>query len=99
MRTERSDVTEPLMPVYSDQGDIIAFERSVDPRETVRLNRDTHLAKMIGVWRGRQVEEYKGIMFNEVLVDRLFEMHQEDIVNVMENMLIFSMKSILILIR
>lgn len=43
-----------------------------------RLNQDTHLAKMIGVWRGRQVEEAKAQIFNEHLVDALHSMYEKD---------------------
>lgn len=70
---------EPLLPVYDDKGKIVAFERSVDPQQTARLERDTHLAKMIGVWRGRQVEEAKAQHFNTVLIDSLHKMYQTDV--------------------
>lgn len=72
---------EPLLPVYNEKGKIVAFERSVDPQQTARLERDTHLAKMIGVWRGRQVEEAKAQHFNTVLVDSLHQMYETDVAN------------------
>ena len=74
-------VKEPLLPVYNEKGQIVAFERSVDPQQMARLERDTHLAKMIGVWRGRQVEEAKAQHFNTVLIDSLHQMYETDVSN------------------
>jgi hypothetical protein len=71
MMLEGSNTTENLMPVYDNAGLVVAYERSVDPAQMVKLNHDTNLAKMIGVWRGRQVEEGKAQEFNEVLIDAL----------------------------
>lgn len=71
---EGSNTTENLMPVYDNAGVVVAYERSIDPAQMVKLNHDTNLAKMIGVWRGRQVEEGKAQEFNETLVDALHTM-------------------------
>lgn len=70
---------ENLMPIYDEDGTVTAFERSVDPIHLARLNPSDHLGKMIGSWAGRQIEERKGAMFNEVLVDTLHKMWSEDV--------------------
>lgn len=77
MGKERNTV-ENLMPIYDETGEVVAFERGVDPVQLARLNQDTHLAKMIGVWRGRQVEEAMSSEFNKRLVDALHKMHAKD---------------------
>lgn len=70
--------SEPLMPIWDEKGNAVAYERAVDPQQMQRLNKDDHFAKMIGVWRGRQVEEAKAQFFNERLVDALHDMYESD---------------------
>lgn len=70
---------ENLMPIYNALGEVVAYERSVDPNYLTRLNQDEHFARMVGVWRGRQMEEAKAQMFNDALVDRLYDMYQTDL--------------------
>ena len=77
MANERA-TNEPLMPIYSN-GVVVAFERAVDPLQLERLAQSTDLAKMIGVWRGRQVEEAKVQVFNEALVDAAKRLHKADV--------------------
>lgn len=67
----RREVGENLMPIFDDVGEVIAYERSIDPVQQKLLNPDTHLARMIGVWRGRQEEESTAGQFNKVLVKNL----------------------------
>jgi predicted NAD-dependent protein-ADP-ribosyltransferase YbiA (DUF1768 family) len=63
---------ENLMPVYDDTtGETIAYERGLDPNRTVGLDRSTHLTKMMGAWKGRQIEESFAPALNEELVDEL----------------------------
>lgn len=71
--------TEHLLPVRDENGKVIAYERSVDPRQLARLNNNTNLSEMIGVWRGRQVEEAKSQMFNEALIDAMHDMYKKDL--------------------
>jgi hypothetical protein len=66
-----SQTGEDLIPVFDAQGNVTAFERGVDPKQEELLNRDTHLARMIGVWRGRQIEEVMADKFNKKLVEQL----------------------------
>ncbi|QDH83996.1 virion RNA polymerase [Achromobacter phage vB_AxyP_19-32_Axy11] len=70
--------TETLLPVYDAQGNVTAYERSIDPARMAALNADDHFAKMVGVWRGRQVEEAKAQFFNDALVDKLHSMFKAD---------------------
>ncbi|UZV39846.1 RNA polymerase [Xanthomonas virus PB119] len=69
---------EALMPIYDDKGVAVAYERAIDPKQLLRTKGDDHFAKMIGVWRGRQVEEAKAQFFNERLVDALHDMYDAD---------------------
>lgn len=71
--------TETLSPVYGPSGEVIAFERSMDPSQMKRLERPQHLAKMIGQWRGRQQEELYAAQMNEQLVNKLHEMYAKDV--------------------
>lgn len=70
---------EKLLPVYRADGSVQAYERSVDPNQLQRLNTDEHFAKMVGVWRGRQMEEAKSQFFNDALVDQLHQMYKKDL--------------------
>ena len=69
---------ENLLPVYDGAGKVVAFERSADPIQLARVAGDNHLGKMIGNWRGRQVEEGQSQHFNERLVDALKAMYSKD---------------------
>ena len=70
---------ETLMPVLDDTGSVVAFERSIDPELLQHTTAPSHLAKIIGEWRGRQVEEGAAQMFNNSLVDALGAMYDKDI--------------------
>lgn len=71
--------TENLMPVYDINGKVVAFERSLDPVIMQRMQGEQHLAKTIGMWRGRQVEEAKAQFFNEGLIDAMKDMYTKDL--------------------
>lgn len=70
--------TEHLMPVYDETGNVRAFERPLDPVMMERLDFNTNLHQMIGVWRGRQVEEAQAAIYNDVLIEKLHDMYQYD---------------------
>jgi hypothetical protein len=70
---------ENLLPVFDDAGKVVAFERAADPAKLVQLNRNTDLSAMIGVWRGRQVEELLAQEVNKQLVDNLYEVYQQGV--------------------
>lgn len=70
---------EPLLPVYDDKGNVVAYEQSIDPNMLKHIEGENHLARAIGVWRGRQVEEAKAQRFNDMLVENLHSMYENDI--------------------
>ncbi len=71
LRARNEKATEPLMPIYDEQGVAVAYERSVDQQQEQRLNKGTHLGELVGAWRGRQAEEALATHFNEKLIDNL----------------------------
>jgi hypothetical protein len=70
--------TETLLPIFDENGEIVAFERSLDPAMTKLSANDSNLSKMIGVWRGRQVEEESSQIYNRTLIDNLKAMYDKD---------------------
>lgn len=76
-RGERGN--EPLLPVYDANGNVVAYEQSVDPNMLKHIEGENHLARAIGVWRGRQVEEAKAQRFNDMLIENLHSMYENDI--------------------
>lgn len=76
---QREKGGNPLLPVWDIKGNIIAYERSVSPQELDRVAHDDHLPRVMGIWRGRQVEEFEGREVNTLLIDRLKEMYDADI--------------------
>lgn len=76
-RGERGN--EPLLPVYDDKGTVVAYEQSIDPNMLKHIEGENHLARAIGVWRGRQVEEAKAQRFNDMLIENLHSMYENDI--------------------
>lgn len=76
-RGERGN--EPLLPVYDANGNVVAYEQSIDPNMLMHIEGENHLARAIGVWRGRQVEEAKAQRFNDMLIENLHSMYENDI--------------------
>lgn len=76
-RGERGN--EPLLPVYDANGNVVAYEQSVNPNMLKHIEGENHLARAIGVWRGRQVEEAKAQRFNDMLIENLHSMYENDI--------------------
>lgn len=70
---------EPLLPVYDANGNVVAYEQSIDPNMLKHIEGENHLARAIGVWRGRQVEEAKAQKFNDMLIENLYKMYEDDI--------------------
>ena len=77
MRTDRTQ-TEALMPIFDENDNVVAVERSLDPVVMERVAGEQHLANAIGVWRGRQHEEAIAGEYNRTLVDRLKEVLDAD---------------------
>ena len=67
---------EALMPVFASDGQVIAYERAMDPAQATP-NQDTSISRMIGVWRGRQVEEYKAGIINSDVLRSLKKMYDK----------------------
>jgi hypothetical protein len=84
LRLENSD-TENLLPVFDDQNRVVAYERAIDPTRFAALNQDTHLGRMLGVWRGRQVEENIAQKFNEGAIDKMHDMYRAATSDVKKN--------------
>lgn len=70
---------EPLMPIYDANGVVVAYEQSIDPNMLTHIAGQDNLARAIGVWRGRQVEEAKAQKFNDALIENLHAMYEKDI--------------------
>lgn len=62
---------EALLPVFDDRGDVIAYERSLDPDQLQKLDKETDLSRVLGIWRGRQAEEAITGRFNVEVVNNL----------------------------
>jgi hypothetical protein len=62
---------EALMPVYNGAGEVVAYERSMDPERIQSLDLNTQLGEMIGAWAGRQAEEQLAERFNRELVNEI----------------------------
>jgi hypothetical protein len=69
---------EHLMPIFDEQGTVFAYERSVDPVQLERLQSNNKLHQMLGVWRGRQIEEAMANEINNKLVDNMVQMYEKD---------------------
>jgi hypothetical protein len=69
---------EPLMPVFDRNGSVVAYERSIDPAMLEKIQEPQNMAKQIGQWRGRQVEEEKAQQFNNALIDSLHDRYESD---------------------
>lgn len=76
---------EPLMPIYDANGRVVAYEQSIDPNMLTHIAGQDNLAKAIGVWRGRQVEEAKAQKFNDALIENLHAMYEKDMADSVSN--------------
>ena len=65
---------EALLAVYDDKGNVVAFERSVDPDQLERLKPSTNILAMLGQWMGRQAEEEMAQAVNFDAVAKVHEM-------------------------
>ena len=72
---------ENLLPIYNVNGEVIAFERGIDPEKLTHINRNTHLAQMMGAWIGRQYEERLATAFNMELVGKLSDIYRDGLTN------------------
>lgn len=84
-RIHRDGGLETFMPVFDSNGDVLAYERSLDPKVMSRLIGEQDLHASMGKWQGRQVEEGFSQMFNEALVNRLNDMYVKDVAANVDN--------------
>jgi hypothetical protein len=70
---ESTQTTEQLMPLFDEKGNVRGYERSINPNMLVKVKTDQHLAKTIGSWAGRQVEENTAQKYNNALIDALHQ--------------------------
>lgn len=73
------DTRENLRPIFDDAGKVVAYERMADPDKLTGLNKSTDLFEMIGVWRGRQVEEILAQTMNRELVGKLLDVWRDGV--------------------
>lgn len=69
---------ERLLPVFDENGNVFAYERMLDPAMLSKLQRDTDITDMLGVWNGRQLEERMAKETNQKLIDTLFKQWNRD---------------------
>jgi len=69
---------QALMPVFDENGNLFAYERSIDPAMLDRLQIKTNMAQAMGIRSGRQVEEALSHELNKTLIDRLRDMWNKD---------------------
>jgi len=63
---------EVLLPVYAKNHTILFYERAMNPDLITQYKAPPgHLAKMLGVWTGRQIEELLAQQYNDVLIKEL----------------------------
>lgn len=69
-----------LLPIFNDTGDIVAYERPVDPTMLDQHTRqEGHLANAIGMWLGRQAEEGMAGELNKRVMEVLVEKYEQDL--------------------
>ena len=68
-----------LMPLFDGNGNLFAYERSIDPIMLDRLQIKTNMAQAMGIRSGRQVEESLSHELNKTLIDRLRDMYDKDV--------------------
>lgn len=69
---------ERLLPVFDENGNVFAYERMLNPAMLSKLQRDTDITNMLGVWNGRQLEERMAKETNQKLIDALFKQWNRD---------------------
>lgn len=69
---------ERLLPVFDENGNVFAYEQLLDPAMISKLQKDTDITNMLGVWNGRQLEERMARETNQKLIDALFKQWNRD---------------------
>lgn len=69
--TARSATPDGLLPVFTEYGDLIGFERALAPDMVAMLDRNQDFAESLANWSGRIVEEQAALGLNQALIDEL----------------------------
>lgn len=69
---------EYLRPRFDEKGSVTAYERIMAPKHLALITKDENMTVRLGAWRGRQEEEKLSTMYNEELVNALFDIKNED---------------------
>ena len=56
---------EALRAIHDENGEVVAYERMLDPLQLARLKSNNNLAELMGAWKGRQMEELIVDVVNE----------------------------------
>jgi hypothetical protein len=67
-----------LMPLFDENGNLFAYERSIDPAMLDWLQLKTNMSQAMGIRSGRQVEEALSHELNKTLINRLRDMWNKD---------------------
>jgi len=66
-----------LMPMYNRYGDVIGYEVPLTPDLIEKAGADKNLPRLMGEWRGRQVEAAYAEISNQELLDTLDKTYKE----------------------
>ena len=72
---------EDLMPIFDENGEIVAYERSIDPRllnDNKYVKPTTDYATLLGIQEGRNAEEKYIETFNDEVLDVLAKQYEKD---------------------
>lgn len=72
-----SDTDFGIIPMYDSEGNVVALERSMDTEVLDAVGINMNLPELMGIWRGRQVEESLASNFNTVVIDQLNTEYEE----------------------
>lgn len=70
---------ELVTPVFDSNGNVYAFERSLDPSMVEQhLKPEYNMPKQLGLQAGNRIEQEKSNYLNEAVVNRAFDMYKAD---------------------
>ena len=75
-----SKLGEDLLPVFNAEGNVVAFERSLDPalvNNNQYLSLETDYSRLLGIQQGRNIEEKMTDSFNHEVIDLLADKYHK----------------------
>jgi hypothetical protein len=78
-RKVTAEQTETLMPIFDQNGAVVAYERGMNPAMLARLQPQTNLANVLGARQGRLYEETEAQFVNRELVDAVASTYETEI--------------------